>query len=557
MSKLIEEIKWFWSKKCFVVGILLVTIFSYITLLMNPTVSIDDTAFKVYFIDGVAPAMGRWCLYLIHKLFHLDYNPYFVEAIGLLFFCVSVSLWCVVFRRLFGDKISIWGYTIFGAVMISSPMISEIVVWYLQNGLYLGYGVTALAILFFMDAFRMDAFCEEKPNKRKIQIIRWLLSAVTLTIAVGFYESFMIVFLMAAVMVFLLVRVLKHQNYQRNPFLWFGNIVGVTVGAMLLRTLIVKLVIAFFGLESQKDILKSRGLYEVLGWFDGTRNFTDFIDVMKEYLVKYCFHGIVYLPVLLLVLAEMILIGWGIWQAFRCKDAWIVIAVAGILLLPFIMPVLEGEATFYRAAQYVPLLTAFAVLVVAWWIAKCHKRIVKYVGAFLAFLLLYQQCYEMNKWLYVDALKYEDAKHTMDAVALKIMEECDESKPVCVIGHYETPQSLLEEVYCPSWSKKYRLVSFLVKGLDEELFDKYNTSAGYAAAETPKLSVINWGATAFYGFDRELIKFWKMHGYSFTEDGNQEHYVKAKELMKDGPVWPEDGSIVEMQDHIVVNFGNL
>ncbi len=550
MTVIVKEIKHFWSHKCFAVGMVVITLFSYITLLMNPTVSIDDTAFKVYFIDGVAPVMGRWCLYLINKIIPLDYNPFFVEAVGLMIFCLSVTVWCVVFRRLFQDRISIWGYLVFGGVMISSPILSEIIVWYLQNGLYAGYGVTALAVLFLMDALREN-------GDRKKRLCNLLFATGLLTVAVGFYESLMIVFLMAVVAVFLLVRVLDRREYIRKPLGWVLCVVGVTAGAMVFRSLIVKLITAVFHLEGQKNILKSRGLYEVLGWFDGTRDFQDFVMVMQEYLVKYCFNGIVYLPILLLVMAELILLVWGIRQTVCRKDGWIIAAVAGMLLLPWVMPILEGQATFYRAAQYVPFLTAFAVFPIAWWLGKRQRMAWKYAGALVAFVLLYQQGYEMNKWLYVDALKYEDTKRTMDAVALTILEECDATKPVCVIGNYRTPESLLEDAYCPSWSKKYMLVSALVKGVNEELFEKYNTSMGYAAAETPQLSLINWGATAFHHFDRELIKFWKMHGFSFAEDGNLEHIENAKELMKDGPVWPKEGSIVEMEDYIIVNFGNF
>lgn len=549
MLLIVQQIKQLWSKKSFAVGMVAITLFSYITLLTNPTVSIDDTAFKVYFVDGVAPVMGRWCLYLINKIIPLDYNPFFVEAVGLAFFCLSVSLWCVVFRRLFQDNISHWGYLVFGGVMISSPILSEIVVWYLQNGLYVGYGVTALAVWFLLDACRTD----ENGKKR---ICHLFLSMAMLTVAVGFYESLMIVFLMAVVMAFLLVRVLNRDEYSVKPLFWLGSVAGVTVGTMVFRSLIVKLLTVIFHLESQKNILKSRGLYEVLGWFDGTRGWDDFVTVMQEYLVKYCFNGIVYLPILLLVLAELVLVVWGIRQAIIRKDVWIVAAVVGILLLPWLMPVLEGQATFYRAAQYVPLLTAFAVLPIAWWLGKTKRALWKYAGVVVAFVLLYQQGYEMNKWLYVDALKYEDTKRTMDAVALTILEECDATKPVCVIGNYKTPESLLEDVYCPSWSKKYMLVSALIQGMNEELFEKYNTPAGYATAETPQLSFINWGTTAFHYFDRELIKFWEMHGFSFAEDGNLEHIANAKEMMKDGPAWPKEGSIVEMEDYIIVNFGN-
>lgn len=556
MGQLWRELKYFWSRKCFAVGLVLVMLLSYATLLHNPTVGIDDTSFKVYYVDGVSPAMGRWCLYMINKVFPLDYNPFFVEAVGLLCFCVSVSLWCVVFYRMFGDRLSVLVYTIFGGVMLSSPIISEVVIWYLQDGIYLGYGATALAVLLAMDAFR-----EESRRSLKARVGRIVASAAVLAVALGFYEAFMIVFLMGMVMIFLLIRVLDKKNYSRRPLDWLVNMAGIGICSMIFRSLAINGIVAFFHLESQADVLKTRGLGDILGgllgWFDKTAESESLFYVFKDFFVKYYCNAIVYLPVMVLVLAVGVVGIWGIWKCIQKKDFWIILAVLAIVLLPWLLPILEGVATYYRSSEYVPLLTAFAVLVIAWEGQKLNSGKLKKAGLFLAFFLLYQQAYEMNKWLYVDAMKYEDTKRTMDAVALEIQENFDASKPICVIGSYQTPESLTEAAYCPTWSKKYTLISTIVNWIEEDIFAKYNTPKGYVAAESPLLSFINWGSVAFYGFDRELIKFWEMHGFSFEEDGIPEHYEAARALMKDGPAWPAAGSIVETEDYIIVNFGNF
>lgn len=555
MRELWKELKYFWSQKCFAVGLPLIMVLSYATLLHNPTVGIDDTSFKLYYVDGVSPAMGRWCLYMINKVFPLNYNPYFVEAVGLFMFCVSISLWCIVFRRMFGDKLPVLVYTIFGGVMISSPIISEVVIWYLQDGIYLGYGATALAVLWAMDAFREEN-CEY-PKKRILKLIG---SAAALAVALGFYEAFMIVFLMGMVMIFLLIRVIDRKDYSRKPFVWLVNMAGVGVCSMVFRSLAINGIVAFYHLEDQADVLATRGFGDILGnlldRFNPAIETESLWYIFKDFFVKYYCNAIVYAPIMILVLAVMIVALWGIWQSIHKKDVWIILSVAGIILLPWLLPVLEGVATYYRSSEYIPLLTAFAVLVVAWEGQHISGSKVRAAGLFLAAFLLYWQGYEMNKWLYVDAMKYEDTKRTLDAVAFKLQENCDISKPVCVIGSYRTPDSLIEQVYCPEWSTKYTIISAIVNSIDEDIFAKYNTPRGYAAAESPRLSFINWGAVAFYGFDREVIKFWEMHGFSFVEDGNLGHYEEAKELMKDGPVWPQADSIVEMEDYIIVNFGN-
>ncbi len=552
MVGILEDVKYFWKKRCFAVGIPLMMLLSYLTLIINPTVSEDDTAFRLYYVEGVSPAMGRWCLYLVNKLFPLDYNPHFVEACGLMVFCLSITLWCVVFRRMFGEKISLTGYTIFGAVMLSSPILSEVVVWYLQDGIYMGYGFTALAVLFGMEAFRQNQTWGA--NKRRVYL-QLISSAAFLTAALGFYEAFMIVYLMALAMNFLLVRSLDRDGYSARPSEWLVKMGIICVLSMVFRELAIGGIVSLFRLEEQREVLATRGILDILKGFGNGQG--ELWLVLKEFFVKYYIHGIVYVPVLILVLAVGILGIWALSSALRKRDGWIFAAAAGIVLLPWLMVFLEGTATYYRASEYVPLLTGFAVLLMAYEVKKLNKKPLRTAALFLALVLLYRQGYEMNKWLYIDAMKYEDDRRTASAVALEIIKNCDESKPVCVVGSYLTPPSLLDKLYTPSWSKKYMLTEWLVKGVDEDIFDKYNTPYGYAAAETPQLSLIDWASYAFIGTDREMIKFWRMNGFTFQEDGNVEHYLYARELMREAPAWPKEGSIVEMDDYIIVNFGNI
>lgn len=544
-----KDVKYFWNHKCFAVGIPFMMILSYITLLINPTVGIDDTSFQLYYVDGVSPAMGRWCLYLINKIIPLGYNPHYVEAVGLCFFCLSITLWCVVFFRMFGEQLHITVYVIFGMVMLSSPMLSEVVIWYLQDGIYLGYGFTALAVLYAMASFQRGL------KKRMGGVVGASLMLVT---ALGFYEAFMIVFLMAMAMNFMLIRVLDKENYSRKVWDWLLNLAVVCVCAMIFRTIIVSGITFIDHLQEQAEVLESRGLGDIAGllagWFDGSRGMGEFWFVLKDFFVKYYIHAIVYTPVMILVLAAGVLGVWSILHTVKRKDGWILFSAIGIILLPWIMPVIEGWATYYRSSEYVPLLTAFAVLLAGWEIRNVRKQGVQLTALLAVGYLLYWQGYEMNHWLYVDARKYENDRVVMNAIALDILENYGADKPLCIVGRYHVPDSLVSDVYVPEWSKKFQLVSWLVKAVDEDIFDKYYVEGkGYATAETPALSMINWGTYAYGMPGNELIKFWKMHGFSF--DCDMEHRQEAMELMQDGPAWPEIGGIVEMDSYIIVNFG--
>jgi hypothetical protein len=103
------DVRALWNQKGYAASVVLVTALSYGILWIRPAIGIDDTSFSLYFEEGVAPAVGRWCLYLLHKIFPLAYNPYVVEGVGLLLFCLSATLWCVLFRRLMGSAVSARG----------------------------------------------------------------------------------------------------------------------------------------------------------------------------------------------------------------------------------------------------------------------------------------------------------------------------------------------------------------------------------------------------------------------------------------------------------------
>jgi hypothetical protein len=515
---------------------------------MQPTVGIDDTSFSLYFVDGVAPAAGRWCLYLLQKIIPLSYNPYVIEFLGIVIWNLSVSLWCAIFRQITNRTGSIWGYTLFSCIMISSPILSEILVWYLHNGIFIGYGITALAVASLLPTLTA------KGRQRWIGVT---LSSLLLTIALGFYESFMIVFLMGAVMVFLLLQLVsgKRDGYRLRTLL--GTLILCGGFGLILRSLILQLIIRLFHLENQIGILESRGIHEFMLWFSPEKGWRAFLIVMREFFVKYYIAAAVYLPITVTVLAIGILILIGLIYSIRLKSINILFSVFAVSLLPWTLPLMEGAATPYRSSQYIPLLCAFTAFLLFREIqCRPNQKILKIAGIVFSLFILYRQTYEMNKWFHLDALKYEDARETMEAVSLKIAASCDPSKPVCVVGDYPIPQGLIQTAYSPLWSKRTKIAQFcIISFFGEDVWDEYVTPSGYAIAETPFLSVIEWGSNAFKRLDKELEEFCNMHGISFIADDNPEHYQLAGQIMSEAPSWPLEGSISEQKDHIIVKFG--
>ena len=90
--------------------------------------------------------------------------------------------------------------------------------------------------------------------------------------------------------------------------------------------------------------------------------------------------------------------------------------------------------------------------------------------------------------------------------------------------------------------------------IDPDLLDKYNRgSKGVWVAQTPTLSVIDWGRYAFDS-DAELVKFFAMHGHSLVACGDIDRYAEAEEESLNLPEYPQDGYIVDKGDYIIVHF---
>lgn len=89
--------------------------------------------------------------------------------------------------------------------------------------------------------------------------------------------------------------------------------------------------------------------------------------------------------------------------------------------------------------------------------------------------------------------------------------------------------------------------------IDEHLLEKYYRDYGVWVAQTPSLSVIEWGRYAFDS-DAELVRFFRMHGYGLEPYLQIGDYAAAEEYALNLPKFPQEGSIVDLGEYIMVHF---
>lgn len=553
MKRLKEEVTYFCRSKVYVLLVLFCALAAYGFTVSHAAVGIDDTVIELYFEKGLAPAVGRWCIYLIGKILKLSsFAPWITELAAVLILCLSVTLWCILFRRVAGEHISIWGYAFFAGCFLSSPIISEVFVYYLHNGICIGYGVTALSLMALLNSMCKDA-------DRKQRGISLGLAVVGMLVSIGFYESFLIVYAIGAVLLYFLIRVIypdhgRQGPYESSTFCWCWKLGLTGAVVVILRPLVLSLLELVFRFEIPDNYAVGyRSVFENLGLAKA-----ELFMVLKKFWVMYYVNGIVYLPVAVAVAGLLVLFLYAVVRTVRTRDFMLLFAVIVVVLIPIMMCIIEGYPTHYRSAQYIPLLGAFGVLLLFLFLGK-HRfpKGASYVAGALLCVLLYNQCADMNQWFYIDYLKYQDALNTMRNVAYELEKGYDTAKPIVFRGSYMVPYEIAKDAYVSFSSRQFGLISQITDLVDVHLKEKFyaEDGHGYVFAETPINSTLRWGVAAFDGTSTQLIEFWKMHGYSFTAQTDLTVNAQAEEIRKNMPAFPKEGSILDCGEYIIVNLG--
>lgn len=561
-------------------GILLLTaVCAYGYKVTNVTIGIDDTPSLYYFEEGLIAIVGRWVLFLLNKVITLaEFVPFVTDFAAVILLIAAAIVWSALFYSVFGEKIPVTGYAFFAAVFVSCPLISEVFTYFLHNGIAIGYLSCAVSLCFMREwqlsirKPRKGSGLGEKPDCPAVT--KLAAAAVFLWIAMGCYESFMILWLAGLLLLLLSerIRLGTERTARTGERGVFGTLAGgalAALAAVLLRSLMIVVLTKAFHLEYLQGEAVQRSVTEMLGWMVQTGAFGELIMILKRTFVLYGVFAYAYLPIRIFVLSAVVITVVTLVRVIRGRDLWALILLPTAYLAAFSLLFIEGKATLYRSAQFLPIFCGYGVLffvyavwkVTAWWERKTQKsqnsricRGVRGIAILVLAVIVWNQCMDMTKWFYIDKQKYDAAVQTVDQIALDLERDFDTSKPVIFTGNYEIPYSIVKDAYVSYGDSKYYKMKRLTDLIDPDLLDKYNRgSRGVWVAQTPALSVIDWGRYAFDS-DAELVKFFAMHGHSLVACGDIDRYAEAEEESLNLPEYPQDGYIVDKGDYIIVHF---
>ncbi len=568
----------------------LTAVCSYGFLVTHQTVGIDDTPYAYYFEEGLNVIVGRWFLFLLNKVFHVsEFTPFLTDLAGVLLFMAAVTVWCALLRSICGDRVPVWGYAFFSCIFLSCPLIAEVYTYYLHNGVSVGYLCTGLSLYFFKE------LTEQTKDWKKALWTGMKITAF-LVAALGCYESFMIVWLLGVFLV-LLTKCYMGIGVRVIASLVRGAVAAAA--AIVLRSVMIAVNIACFGLGDMQDEAVSRSVMQMAGWMFEPGAFAEFAMVVKRVFVMYGVFAYAYYPVKVFLLAVAVMAVGGGYYAIRRKNGWIALLTFGSFLVSFLLVVVEGKATLYRSAQFLPVICGYGAFLAAYGAEglRCrkslpgisrkgkvlagkalretsrkgkvlaeeslkevkrkggsvHEQIIKYMVVFALCVVLWNQCFDINRWFYVDWMKYESAVEMAGQIACRLEQQYDISKPVVFTGTYQVPRGIIGDAYVGYNTETFYRMKRLTDLVDEHLLDKFYREYGVWVAQTPALSVLDWGVNAF-GNDAELVRFFAMHGYELVANMDAERFEAALQYSIDWPGFPQEGSIADMGDYIIVHF---
>lgn len=620
MKKWLEDFRKFYRDRRYVLILSLTALCAYGFMVTHSTVGIDDTPYEYYFEEGLAVIVGRWVLFLLNRVVHIsDFAPFLTDFAGVLILMAAVTVWAALFRRIFEESVRgagargkgfsetasqgdgrskapvpWYGYLFFAAVFLSCPLISEVYTYFLHNGIAIGYLACGVSLCCFREGLvRMEAKQGRRWLPDRSAVRAFLGAAVGMWIAMGCYESFMIVWLQG---VCLLMVTERFAGVRRRIFPALCIAGAVAVLGMILRSTAISLVTAVFGLGYLKEDAVQRSITEMAAWLLEPGAMSELAMVLKRMFVMYGVFAYAYLPVAVFLLSAVFMGFYGLWRAVRGRDAWCVLLTLGGLAVPLLLAVIECKATYYRSAQFLPLVCGYGVLLAVYavenllaalersdWRPKARRcgakkdaeasltqakdggarrggisfpslvAAVRLVTVLAFCIVLWNQCTDMNRWFYVDYLKYESAKELAEQIALELEQDFDTSKPVVFTGSYEAPKGIIGDAYVPYGSETYYKIKRITDLVDGHLLEKFYRPYGVWVAQTPALSVIDWARYAFEN-DEEMARFFAMHGKEIVPMLETDVYEEAELFSVDLPKFPREGSIVDTGEYIIVHL---
>ena len=533
MRELYEDAKYFLRKKAFWIPVVLTAFLSYGYLWTHPSMGVDDTCVQRYFADGFAPTQGRWTLFLLNKVFHIaEFSPLVIDFIGVVFLAGAGLIFCILFRRVSKGRLVFGAYPVFVCLMISYPLIAEVYVYYLHNGLGLAHLLMAFALWLLYTGKGWKRFAA---------------ASACLAVMASCYESVAAVYLFGILACIMLEIIYGQQEYTFVSYVKkiLYCVLPLAVG-IIIRSLISQLIMAIMGVDKQIEHTIGGSLAEILQGGLAESLGTMLRTFGRYYVINAIANYAIFLFAVSVAAFCVISVIWLI----KTKRWLLVLNGIGILIVPWLLSFMEMTVQPYRTMQVFAFFVAFTggrLLQGLWNAGKVWKA----VAICGIMIVMYNQIFELNQQFYVDYMRYEEDVAVCHQIAYDLQREASLDKPVVFVGKRGENGVVREYAYLDEEDWRYGLIASLRGLLGMGEMEDYSTVQNMVW-----YSLYDWGVDAFDEAGTEITNFFRYHGYPLIEATSQMQQ-EAESIARNMSVWPKEGSVLETEEYIIVKLGEI
>ena len=539
---MLESIKTFWicigRRKNFWIPVLFFTFSTYGFSIFSRTIGIDDLSSDLYVGSGhVMIAAGRWGMNLTSFLDAIPrLSPASDRLLATCFLMVAGVLLSSLFFHINHDKTDVFfvsKYTVLSCCLITYPILGEI--WEYTGANYLSTGGMLISIV----------TCYYLLTRQSVGIKVLLLVSMLMTLPMSSYESGVLFYitLVCAVLYYkycIWSDQIKRSLYWKEAFQFAIPLAG----AYFLRWMIGNILRLVLG------VAKGQNGATVITWGKAP-----FVDVLRKLIIdtflNYVVNGIVYLPITVLLFAEVFLIVYSGFLAVKKKRGMILTGGVLLVLSVYILPLMQGTFMPYRTATPLSMVTSFSSFCCMEFVER-RKQTSKVIVSCLALYLLWIQSAYLNSELALNNQRSDNEMRTMSIVAQKILSTNTE-KPVIFIGEYDIGEYFRQakKEYMDSMSGHF--YQNVIDAFIDRYGDYYYTF--FHLTEFPDSnvnSVINFSLA----IDGMMEKYLGYLGYDIQvidRASNPETTEYAKRIVANEKMHPYE--VLETENYIIATLG--
>lgn len=531
----------FLRDKWFMFSLAMTCILAYAFFVFNFAPNVEDLAFGLYYGENaLLISAGRFGTVILDRILGIyDYRPFTMQFLGIFTLAISAILWCCLLKKTSNGSLSRITYIVFACFYTAAPLMHEALIYTNQ-----ALSIPLCFLLVIIALIKIDA-CEESQLN-----VCWVLLCLAAIFSI--YESLIVVFVAGLVFYFLIRKV--YGTGHNGLLVWKQSFLSVKIIAL---ALLVQIALNNFFIRQFQPILPGYYAYttnyilwgrypipEVLAAF--------FHTVSRDYFVA----SIFYLPIAIFNACLVLAIFLGIYYTVKTRSWLVGFIFPALIILNFSIPIVIGYSMHYRAMQIIGVFCAIMLTLLAQIIAENRFKIVRVACFFLIFLLLFHQVNDLNKWFFVNHLRYQEDVANFTRIGNELRDNFP-PKPTVFVGWYRYSNRVMEHiaVRSDSWQGQWLInnTNFIPPERHERRF----------VIQTSRMlegTFANWGVFTEGKdfevlFDRNffVLEFMDHLGFEVQEGGR--FYERALEYAYYMPRFPYAGYILETEEFIVVNFG--